>query len=352
MEIVKPFSGIKVIELASVLAGPAVGMFFAELGAHVIKIENPITDGDVTRKWKLPQEDTKEKTSAYYLSCNWGKEILFIDISENRGKQQLLKLLSDADILILNFKSGDAEKFKLDYDSLSPSFPKLIYAHISGYGESDSRPAFDLVMQAETGFMSMNGTTESGPLKMPVAFIDLMAAHQLKEGILTGLLNRMKTGKGCCIHVSLFDSAIASLANQASNYLVAKNETITAGSLHPNIAPYGETFSCSDKRFVVLAVGNDEQFSHLCDVCGLKNIASDERFKYNHSRVVNRHELFQLLRPFFAHHSSGEISILLKKSSVPFAVVKTVGEILETHESEGLILDKNCVKTAVFSIRN
>ena len=346
-----PFEGLKVIELASVLAGPAVVMFFAELGAQVIKIENPETGGDITRKWKLPGENPEEKTSAYYLSSNWGKEIIFIDISKNSGREQLFQLLSDADILLVNFKSGDAEKFHIDYDSISPQFPRLIYAQISGYGATDPRPAFDLVMQAETGFMSMNGTAESGPLKMPVAFIDLMAAHQLKEGILVALLNRTKTSKGCCVHVSLFDSAIASLANQASNFLVAQHVAAREGSLHPNIAPYGETFLCSDNRYIVLAVGNNAQFSALCSALGLISILSDERFTNNQSRVIHRKELYELLLPCFSQRTSVEISGMLEKSGAPFAIVKNVGEILTEKITKSLILDEKCVKTVTFSIK-
>jgi crotonobetainyl-CoA:carnitine CoA-transferase CaiB-like acyl-CoA transferase len=317
----------------------------------VVKIENPETGGDVTRKWKLAGENGDEKTSAYYLSSNWGKEIRFIDIAKNAGRDELLKLLADADILILNFKAADAEKFKIDYDSLSPLFPRLIYGHITGYGETDARPAFDLVMQAETGFMSMNGTAESGPLKMPVALIDLMTAHQLKEGILVALLQRAKSGKGCCVHVSLFDSAIASLANQASNFLVGEYIAQTEGSLHPNIAPYGETFSCSDNRYVVLAVGNDPQFSRLCAALGLQEMAADPRFANNQSRVIHRKALYEFLLPHFTRYASTEIAALLEKSGVPFAKVKNVGEILSDPASKRLILDEKCVKTAVFSIR-
>lgn len=348
----KPFEGLKVIELASVLAGPATGMFFAELGADVIKIENPITGGDVTRKWKLPSENSADKTSAYYNSANWGKEVLYLDISEPFGRESLFQLLSTADVLLLNFKAGDAAKFKVDYDSIAALFPQLIYAHLSGYGENDPRPAFDLVMQAETGFMSMNGTPESGPLKMPVAIIDLMAAHQLKEGILVGLLQRAKTGKGCCVHVSLFDAAIASLANQASNFLVANHISGLGGSLHPNIAPYGETFLCSDQRYVVLAVGNDVQFAALCQALALPALVSDYRFVNNQARVSHRKELFHLLLPEFSKRNAAEISLLFEQATVPFALVKNVGEILSAPSSQGLILDKKCVKTAVFTIRS
>src|ERR1041384_6818530 len=214
-----PFKDLKVIELASVLAGPAVGMFFAELGADVLKIENPKNGGDITRQWKNASEKPGD-LSAYYASVNWGKSSVSLDISDEKGRRQLFAWLQNADVLIMNFKAGDAEKLGLDFPSLSARFPKLICGYLTGYGENDPRPAFDLVMQAETGFMSMNGTPESGPLKMPVAIIDIMAAHQLKEGLLTALFLRERSGKGSCVKVSLFDAAIASLANQASNFLM------------------------------------------------------------------------------------------------------------------------------------
>ena len=349
MEISKPFAGLKVIELATVLAGPATGMFFAELGATVIKIENPLTNGDVTRQWKSANEDKNQKTSAYYHSVNWGKEILFADISTDAGAEKLAELLSDADILIVNFKSGDAEKFHLGFQSLSEKFPRLIYAHLSGYGENDPRPAFDLVMQAETGFMSMNGTSESGPLKMPVAMIDLMAAHQLKEGILTSLFVRQKTGKGSKVSVSLYDAAISSLANQASNFLCANFTAGLNGSLHPNIAPYGETFLCKDGRYIVLAIGNDNQFRKFCDAFNLKEISESEKFKTNPSRIVFRNELFEILRPAFSKLSSTEIIALLN-NLVPFALIKHIDEVLTSESGKKMILNNQCVKTASFVI--
>ncbi len=346
----KPFEGIKVVELASVLAGPAVGMFFAELGAEVIKIENPLTGGDVTRNWKTPEENNPTELSAYYQSVNWGKEILFLDIASKNGYEEFLKILNDADILIVNFKSGDAEKFKLDYKSLSKIFPKLICGYINGYNENDSRPAFDLVMQAETGFMSMNGTAESGPLKMPVAIIDLMAAHQLKEGILTALYLREKNGKGNSIHVSLFDSAIATLANQASNFLITGNTPQLRGSLHPNIAPYGETFLCADSHYIVLAIGTEKQFLQFCTVIGRPELFANPKFFHNAARVLNRLELEENIRPFFLRRVSSQASAILEKGGIPFAIVKSVGETLSSNEVKDLLIEGKLVRTAIFEI--
>jgi crotonobetainyl-CoA:carnitine CoA-transferase CaiB-like acyl-CoA transferase len=221
---------LTVIELASVLAGPAVGMFLAELGAKVIKIENP-DGGDVTRQWKLPSEDGQSEVSAYFSSVNYGKQYQSINLKTTEGKQAVLNLMATADIVLTNFKSGDDIKLGLDYETLNALNPKLIYACITGFGPNDSRTAFDVVLQAEAGLMYMNGAPESGPIKWPVAVIDLMAAHQLKEGILLALLQRERHGLGAKVSVSLYDAAIASLANQATNWLMAGHIPQRLGSL-------------------------------------------------------------------------------------------------------------------------
>ncbi len=331
----QPFKGLKVIELASVLAGPAVGMFFAELGADVLKIERP-GFGDVTRKWKLPHENPTERTSAYFAAVNWGKKYKELDIISEHGKVQLHDLLIDADILIVNFKPGDENKLGLNPNHLLHKFPKLLIGQITGYGPNNPRPAFDLVLQAETGFMSMNGTPESGPLKMPVAFIDLFCAHQLKEALLIGLLERTKTGKGGLYTVSLYDSAIASLANQASNYLTAAFESHLQGSLHPNIAPYGETFETKDGHHIVLAVGNDEQFNRLMSAIGLD--FNPDLYGTNATRVKNRSTLFDMLNERFKTLHLSEISSLFDAASVPYGVIKSIPEVLDERSNQHLIL--------------
>ena len=198
---------LKVLELASVLAGPSVGMFFAELGAEVVKIESKKSGGDVTRSWKLPEESHKSTISAYYSSVNWNKEVVFLDYLNGDDRNTLEKFISRSDIIIVNFKAGDAEKFNLTFESILQVNSKIIYASINGYGEGNTRSAFDVVLQAETGFLSMTGTESSGPVKMPVALIDLLAAHQLKEGILVALAENKIPSK---VSVSLYDTAIAS----------------------------------------------------------------------------------------------------------------------------------------------
>ncbi|MYI98320.1 MAG: CoA transferase, partial [Gemmatimonadetes bacterium] len=233
------FKDLIVIEAANVLAGPAVGMFFAELGATVIKVENIRTGGDTTRQWKLPAEDEHSDVSAYFSSVNWGKRSIGVDFSIPAGYEVIVDLVRRADVFLQSFKPGDAGKFGLDYPALRGVNDRLIYADITAFGEEDERPGFDAVLQAETGFMGMNGTEASGPVKMPVALIDLLLAHQLKESLLIALIERMQSGRGSYNTVSLFQSGVASLANQAANYLVAGSVPGRTGSDHPNIAPYG-----------------------------------------------------------------------------------------------------------------
>jgi crotonobetainyl-CoA:carnitine CoA-transferase CaiB-like acyl-CoA transferase len=351
----KPFIGLKVIELASVLAGPAVGMFFAELGADVLKIERP-GFGDVTRKWKLPHEVPAERTSAYFAAVNWGKKYLDLDIASEYGQVRLHELLQDADILIVNFKPGDENKLGLNPDKLLKEYPKLLIGQITGYGPNNPRPAFDLVLQAETGFMSMNGTPESGPLKMPVAFIDLFCAHQLKEALLIGLLERTKTGKGGLYNVSLYDSAIASLANQASNYLTEAFVPQLQGSLHPNISPYGETFTTIDGHHIVLAIGNDEQFKRL--MSALRLDFNLDLHATNTSRVKNRSNLFDILNERVKTLHLDEIRVLFDAATVPYGVIKSIPEVLDERSNQHLILtdlvdgkELRRVKSVVYKIQ-
>ena len=347
------FQHLKVIELASVLAGPAAGTFFAELGAKVIKVENPKTKGDVTRHWKLSTENSDNPYSAYYASVNYNKEIIFEDISSAEGYEKVIELIKDSDIVISNFKTGDAEKFKLTAKELYSINPRLIYASISGFGSNNNRTAFDVVLQAESGFMSMNGTPESGPVKMPVALIDILAAHQLKEGILIALLQREKSKKGALVEVSLYDAAIASLANQASNWLTASHIAKPIGSLHPNIAPYGETFLTKDGRLIVLAVGNNKQFITLCKILKLNELIHDTRFSTNSSRVKNRIILRELLEEKIKQYHSEDLINRFIHNQVPAGIVKNIKEVFDDESKKHLILNDEIgsrVKTAIFKI--
>jgi crotonobetainyl-CoA:carnitine CoA-transferase CaiB-like acyl-CoA transferase len=349
------FKNLKVVEIASVLAGPSVGMFFSELGAQVIKVENKKTNGDVTRSWKLPSESKKSNVSAYFCSVNYKKTHLFYDLSNPKDIAKVKVLIHQADIVILNFKKRDDIKFGLDYNSLEQENPKLIYATINGFGEESDRVAFDLILQAETGFMSMNGTSTSGPVKMPVALIDVLAGHQLKEGILVALYERQKSGKGKKVSVSLYDTAIASLANQATNWLMANHVAKPIGSKHPNIAPYGELFKTKDHKLITFAIGSNKQFSNLCKVLNLEKLLKDDRFVDNASRVKNRVELQQILKNEIQNYSSKTLLPQLHHLFVPVAKINSIDEVFKNKDAQKLILTENIdgietkrVKTVVF----
>lgn len=330
-----PLSGMKVLELASVLAGPSVGQFLAEMGAEVIKIENPGT-GDVTRSWKAAAEQSDDR-SAYFSTINWGKKSLCVDLKSLVGQQQLLELVREADIVLTSFKPGDATQLGADYEQLSANNDGLIYGAITGYGEVP-RVGYDAVLQAETGWMSMNGAGTGDPVKMPVALIDILAAHHLKEGILLALLQRERTGKGCKVEVSLFDAAIVSLANQANNWLMGKQVPQRTGSLHPNIAPYGETFATRDDKLILLAIGTDKQFRELCDLLQISWVAGDERFSTNALRVGNRKILADYLADAIVGMESEELAALCMAKQIPAGIVQNLAEVFSRSEANDLVL--------------
>lgn len=332
----KPFSDLLVVELAGVLAGPSVGLFFAELGAKVIKIENQKTNGDVTRSWKSPLENKEDPTSAYYWSVNTGKEILFLDLTSAKDLETFYTLIKTADVLISNYKLGDDIKLKVDYETLEKINSQLIYASINGFGSQNPRTAYDLILQAESGFMFMNGEKNSQALKMPVALIDLLAGHQLKEAILIALLKKHKTQLGSHISVSLFDSAIASLANQATNWLIAHHLPTAQGSLHPNIAPYGELFLTQDQHQITFAIGSNSQFKNLCVILGIESFSND-KFKSNQQRVANRDELYKILNEKISLFSFDDLFKLCLKNDVPIGKIRNLKEVFELPEAQNML---------------
>lgn len=332
----KPFSDITVIELAGVLAGPSAGLFFAELGAKVIKIENPKTDGDVTRSWKLYAENANDKESAYYWSINAGKEVQFLDLTLEKDLLHFYSLIKTADILISNYKCGDDIKLKVDYKTLKEINSGLIYASVNGFGKTNPRTAYDLILQAESGFMFMNGEKNSEPLKMPVALIDILAGHQLKEAILIALLNRYKTQQGTHISVSLFDTAVASLANQATNWLIAHQLPVAEGSHHPNIAPYGDIFNSKDGHMFTFAIGNDKQFKALCDILNLQLYTLSD-YLDNQQRVTNRESLFQELKNALQHFTFEDLFNECLKKDIPIGKIRNLKEVFQLPEAQALI---------------
>jgi len=330
------FSGLKVVDLSTVLAGPSVGTFFAELGASVLKIENSAIP-DVTRSWKLPVEDQKSTVSAYFSSVNYGKDYLNLNLKLATDYERFLEIIKDADILISNFKLGDEVKLKLEDKRLRALNPRLIIGKINGFGSDSDRVAYDLILQAESGFMSMNGTPESGPVKIPIAIIDVIAAHQLKEGLLLALIELQQKGKAKTIEVSLYDAAICSLVNQASNYLMSQYVPQRIGSLHPNIAPYGELFETKDNEFITFAIGSLVHFQKLCDFLGLEYLVNHDQFSSNQKRVINREKLFVFLQEKIKDFTADEILNEMLQKHVPAGKIKNLEAVFADQSALDLV---------------
>jgi crotonobetainyl-CoA:carnitine CoA-transferase CaiB-like acyl-CoA transferase len=334
-----PFSDLKIIELASVLAGPSVGMFFAELGAKVIKVENLKTNGDVTRGW-YSKHESKDQLSSYYSSVNWGKEVRLLDFTLITDYKLLIKEVKTADIIISSYKKGDDKRLNVDYETLKTYQPKLIYGHISGYGEDSNRTGYDALIQAESGFMAMNGYPDGKPAKMPVALIDILAAHQLKEGLLVALINKYKNNCGDYVSVSLMDAAVSSLANQGSHFLATGKDPERLGSEHPSIVPYGTLFITNDDRYFVTAIGADHQFERFCDILGLNDLAEDKRFQTNQERVIYKSDLIPLLQNAIGTFSSEDLIQKCLDGNIPCGLVNQLSEVFKADFSH-LQIDGN-----------
>jgi crotonobetainyl-CoA:carnitine CoA-transferase CaiB-like acyl-CoA transferase len=332
------FSGLRVVELASVLAGPAVGMFFAELGAEVIKVENATTGGDVTRRWKGPGEEADALFSAYYASINYGKESRMLNLTLDADREEVYGLIRKADIVLTNFRPPAARRFGLSIPDLRTLKPDLLIGALSAFGEDSDRPAFDVVLQAEGGYLFMCGSKDGPPAKMPVALIDLLAAHQLKEGLLCGYIRRLRTGQGCIVQVSLLDAAISSLANQATNWLMGRFNPVRMGTQHPNIAPYGDIFTCKDGKPIVLAAGTEKHFISLCKVLGLNELPTLEEFATNARRVRRREELQRALAPAIGQRKRDDLLSDLQASRVPAGAIRTMEEVFQLPQAQDLVL--------------
>jgi len=356
MELKKVFKNLKVIELAGILAGPLCGKFFAELGAKVIKIENKNTNGEATRKWKNIHEKYSENISSYYAAANYSKQSLFLNLKDAADYQIFLDHLKDADVIIANSNQEKAKKLKIDFDTLKQINNKIIYANIIGYKGNRKRPAFDAVLQAESGYINLNGKPNESGYKIPFAFIDVFANHQLREAILIALLNRKESLKAQYIEVSLFQSAIASLINQASNYLSNNVLPKKLGSLHPNIAPYGEIFKTSDGAQIIVAVGTDVQFQNLLKVLGLQRLLKDPKFISNAERVKNRTELEKTLADEIAKLSAYEVLKTFEDNNVPAGLIANFDQVFEKEEAQKMVLEEEIegklfksVKTVAFN---
>ncbi|MCM2563390.1 CoA transferase [Lutimaribacter sp. EGI FJ00015] len=290
-----PLAGLKVVELARILAGPWAGQTLSDLGAEVIKVE--ALTGDDTRQWGPPFiERGDDKTAAYFHSCNRGKKSVAIDFRTPEGQEQVRDLVRDADILIENFKVGGLAKYGLDYDSLSALNPGLIYCSITGFGQTGPyahRAGYDYIIQGMSGFMSITGDPDGQPQRAGVAITDLFTGLYSVSGILAALHQRHATGKGQHLDMALLDCAVSAMANQAMNYLATGTPPGRTGNYHPNLTPY-QVFDCAD-GFIIIATGNDGQYQRLCHLLGLGWMAEDPKFLKNSDRVQNRPEMIDLL---------------------------------------------------------
>lgn len=326
-----PLAGRRILDLSRVLAGPWCTMILADLGAEVIKIENP-RGGDDTRGWGPPYAAGE---SAYYLCANRNKKSVAIDLSTPAGQAAIRALAAHSDVLVENYKLGGLEKYGLDHASLSARHPELIYCSISGYGRDSPRAAeagYDYVIQAEGGLMAINGDAAGPPVRVGVAVADLFTGMFAAQAILAALVAKDRDGRGQHIDMALFDSQISMLANVGSACLVSGAEPVRYGNAHPTVVPY-RTFETADGT-IVIAVGNDRQFAIFCrDLLYRPELAEDARFATNAARVVHRDALHPILEPLVRRHSSAWWLERLKACGVPCGAVRSMGEALAAPET-------------------
>ncbi len=324
-------SHIKVLDLTRVLAGPWAGQTLADMGADVIKVEQP-GKGDDTRTWGPPflkdENDEQTSESAYFLCANRGKRSICLDLSSDQGQLELRRLVSECDVLIENFKVGQLRKFKLDYETLSSLNPRLVYCSITGFGQHGpyaNRPGYDFMIQGMSGLMSVTGSPDGEPQKVGVAVTDLLTGLYSVVGILAALSERENSGLGQHIDLSLFDVSVAAMANQASNHLIGEVTPKAMGNAHPNIVPY-QCFATSDGHCIV-AVGNDAQFARFCEAIDLPELALNTHYRTNRVRVKNRKQLVELISNVMQSKTSEQWLSLLSDADVPAGPINTMADV-------------------------
>lgn len=329
-----PLTGIRVLDLTRVLAGPWATQMLADFGAEVVKIEKP-GDGDDTRGWGPPfltNPDGTRGDAAYFQSANRGKWSVCIDMATPDGQALIRALAEKADVVIENFKVGGLRKYGLDYDSLKAANPRLIYCSITGFGQDGpyaQRAGYDFMIQGMAGIMSVTGQPDGSPgaepMKAGVAFADIFTGLHAVIGIEAALFHRERTGKGQYLDLALLDSQVAVMANQALNYLVGGKAPVRLGNAHPNIVPY-QTFETADGH-IIMAVGTDRQFAEYCSIIGGGHLADEARFKTNRGRVENRSELIPLLRPFMKARTTAEWIAAFEAAAVPCGPINTLDQV-------------------------
>ncbi|TFL16268.1 CaiB/BaiF CoA transferase family protein [Jannaschia formosa] len=347
-----PLAGVKVLDLSRILAGPTCTQLLGDLGATVLKVENPGTGGDDTRQWGPPYvKDGAEDTdlSAYFMCANRNKLSIAIDIATPGGQAQVRRLAGHADIFIENFKPGGLAKYGLDHATLTAAHPRLVYCSISGFGQTGpnrDKPGYDLMAQGYGGIMSLTGEPEGQPMKVGVGIADVMCGMYATVGILAALRHAEATGEGQHIDVALVDSQIAWTINEAVNTRLSGQAPIRRGNNHPNIVPYG-VYETADGH-VIVAVGNDSQFSRFVGLFGLPELASDPRFATNPARLANRDALAEYLVPALRKLPTAEVTARMEGAKVPVGPVKTLPQVFETEQvrARGMAIDMETAGSA------
>jgi crotonobetainyl-CoA:carnitine CoA-transferase CaiB-like acyl-CoA transferase len=340
-----PLSGLRVLELARVLAGPWAGQILADLGADVIKVERTGT-GDDTRPWGPPNVEGpngENLGSAYYHSTNRGKRSIALDFESEKGRRVVEKLAARSDILIENFKTGGLKKYGLDHAALSKTNPRLIYCSITGFGQTgpySHRAGYDLIIQGMGGIMSVTGEAEGEPMRMGVAFADVFTGVYSAVAILAALAQREKTGRGSHIDMALLDTQVGVLANQAMFYLVSGQVPQRLGNAHATVVPY-QVFPASDGHLII-AVGNDSQFRKFCEMLGVPELGRDPRYLGNGDRVVNRGTLIPQLSALTAKHTRAHLLEQLETLGVPAGPINDLGEVFADPQviARGMKIDR------------
>lgn len=328
-----PLQKLRVVELARILAGPWIGQTLADLGAEVIKVEAP--EGDDTRRWGPPFIDrprpdgTTERVAAYFHAANRGKTSITCDFTNADDLARLKDLIATADVVVENFKVGGLKRFGLDYDSLAALNPRLVYASVTGFGQTGPRatqPGYDFLVQGMSGIMDLTGEPGGEPQKVGVAWIDIFTGLYGVIGIQAALAERERSGKGQHVDLSLLDVGVAVLANQAMNYLIGGTVPQRLGNAHPNIVPY-QVFPASDGHLII-ACGNDRQFAALCQALDLGDLAADPAFATNPARVGNRDTLCPRIAAATAARTRADILSVLERAGVPAGPINTVSDAL------------------------
>ena len=343
-----PLSGLTVLDFTRVLSGPYCTMLLGDMGARVIKLEQP-GRGDDTRAWGPPFINGE---SAYFLSINRNKESLTLDLKSAAARAVLDSLLERADVLVENFRPGTMERLGLSYDVLAKRYPRLVYCSISGFGQTGPRsaePGYDAVIQGEAGLMSITGDATGPPFRLGVAIADIVSGMFAAQGIAMALLARTRTGRGQRVDIGMLDATAALLTYQAGIYFATGGTPGRMGNRHPTIVPY-ETFQASDGDFVI-AVGNDEQWRRFCRIAGLESIANDDRFATNRGRVVHYQELRPLLAERLRTRNRQEWVRELKSAGVPCGSVRDIGEVLQDRQLDARQMIETIDHVSAGSIR-